>query len=125
MKSAAGERPPDEAHGAGKEAIRPRQLCLRESRKEGAHVHAAQPAEVRATLILLCSEFKNSAKLRQTFSHVCVFIFEIRIISWNCCLNFQNVLLSFPDFQQFLQNISNLFKSLRFSTFLKVRNENC
>ena len=51
MKSAAGKRPPDEAHGPGKEAIRPRQLCLGESRKEGAHGHAALPAEVRTTLI--------------------------------------------------------------------------
>ena len=41
MKSAAGKRPPDEAHGPGKEAIRSRQLCLGESRKEGAHGHAA------------------------------------------------------------------------------------
>ena len=43
MKSVSGKRPPDEAHGPGKEAIRPQQLCLRESRKEGAHVHAAPP----------------------------------------------------------------------------------
>ena len=51
MKSAAGKRPPDEAHGPGNEAIRPRQLCLGESRKEGAHGHAALPAEVGTTLI--------------------------------------------------------------------------
>ena len=50
MKSAAGKRPPDEAHGPGKEAIKPQQLCLGESRKEGAHVHAALPAEVGTTL---------------------------------------------------------------------------
>ena len=51
MKSASGKRPPDEAHGPGKEAIRQQQLCLGESRKEGAHGHAALPAEVRTTLI--------------------------------------------------------------------------
>ena len=46
MKSASGKRPPDEAHGPGKEAIRPQQLCLGESRKEGAHGHAALAAGV-------------------------------------------------------------------------------
>ena len=51
MKSAAGKRPPDGENGPGKEAIRPRQLCLGESRKEGAHGHAALPAEVGTTLI--------------------------------------------------------------------------
>ena len=51
MKSAAGKRPPDEAHGPGKEATRPRQLCLEKSRKGGAHGHAALPAEVGAKLI--------------------------------------------------------------------------
>ena len=51
MKSAAGKRPPDEAHGPGKEAIRPQQRCLGKSRKEGAHGHAALPAEARTTLI--------------------------------------------------------------------------
>ena len=51
MNSASGKRPPDEAHGPGKEAIGPQQLCLGESRKEGAHGHAALPAEVGTTLI--------------------------------------------------------------------------
>ena len=51
MKSASGKRPPDEAQGPGKEAIRPQQLCLGESREEGAHGHAALPAEVGTTLI--------------------------------------------------------------------------
>ena len=51
MKSASGKRPPDEAHGPGKEAIRPQQLCLGELENEGAHVHAALPAEVETTLI--------------------------------------------------------------------------
>ena len=51
MKSASGKRPPDEAHGPGKEAIRPQQRCLGKSRKEGAHGHAALPAEVGTTLI--------------------------------------------------------------------------
>ena len=51
MKSAAGKRPPDEENGPGKEAIRPRQLCLGESKNEGAHGHAALPAEVGTTLI--------------------------------------------------------------------------
>ena len=50
MKSATGKRPPDEAHGPGKEAIRPHQRCLRKSRKDGAHGHAALPAEVGTTL---------------------------------------------------------------------------
>ena len=35
MKSAAGKRPPDGENGPGKEAIRPRQLCLEESQKGG------------------------------------------------------------------------------------------
>ena len=51
MKSAAGKRPADEAHGPGKEAIKPQQLCLGEPRKEGAQGHAALPAEVGTTLI--------------------------------------------------------------------------
>ena len=51
MKSASGKRPPDEAHGPGKEAIRPQQLCLGELQNEGAHGHAALPAEVGTTLI--------------------------------------------------------------------------
>ena len=51
MKGAAGKRPPDEAHGPGKEAIRPQQRCLGKARKEGAHGHAALPAEVGTTLI--------------------------------------------------------------------------
>ena len=37
MKSASGKRPPDEAHGPGKEAIGPQQRGLGKSRKEGAH----------------------------------------------------------------------------------------
>ena len=71
MKSASGKRPPDEAHGPGKEAIRPQQRCLAKSRKEGAHGHAALPAEVGTTLIPR-SALKNSAKFRQTFSHFAV-----------------------------------------------------
>ena len=51
MKSAAGKRPPDEAHGPGKEAIRPQQRCLAKSRKEGAHWHAALTAGVGTALI--------------------------------------------------------------------------
>ena len=51
MKSASGKRPPDEAHGPGKEAIRPQQRLLGKSRKEGAHRHAALPAGVGTTLI--------------------------------------------------------------------------
>ena len=51
MKSASGKRPPDEAHGSGKEAIRPQQRCLGKPRKEGAHGRAALPEEVRTTLI--------------------------------------------------------------------------
>ena len=46
MKNASGKRPPDEAHGPGKEAIRPQQRCLGKSRKEGAHGRAAPPEEV-------------------------------------------------------------------------------
>ena len=46
MKSAAGKRSPDETHGPGKEAIRPQKLCLGELQNEGAHGHAALPAEV-------------------------------------------------------------------------------
>ena len=46
MKSASGKRPPDDAHGPGKEAIRPQKLCLGELQNEGAHGHAALPAEV-------------------------------------------------------------------------------
>ena len=78
MKSASGNRPPDEAHATavhlwnpienhekrfgqassgqdtqcpGKEAIQPHQLCLREPRKGSAHWHAALPAEGGTTLI--------------------------------------------------------------------------
>ena len=51
MKSASGKRPPDEAHGPGKDAIRPQQRCLGKSRKEGAHGHAALPAGGGTTLI--------------------------------------------------------------------------
>ena len=85
MKSASGKRPPDEAHGPGKEAIRPQQLCLGESRKEGAHGHAALPAEVGTTLIPHRSTFKNSAKFHRTFSHFrsvilkVVFIFSMLV----------------------------------------------
>ena len=75
MKSASGKRPPDEAHGPGKEAIRPQQRCLGKSRKEGAHGHAALPAGVGTTLIqkikpvMRRSALKDSAKFCQTFSH--------------------------------------------------------
>ena len=41
MKSASGKRPPDEAHGPGKEAIRPQQRGLGKQRKEGAHGHVS------------------------------------------------------------------------------------
>ena len=51
MKSASGKRPPDEAHGPGKEAIRPQQRCLGKSRKEGAHWHAALTAGEGTALI--------------------------------------------------------------------------
>ena len=51
MKSASGKRPPDEAHGPGKEAIRPQQRCLGKSREEGAHWHAALTAGVGTALI--------------------------------------------------------------------------
>ena len=51
MKSASGKRPPDEAHGPGKEAIRPQQRCLGKARKEGAHWHAALSAGVETALI--------------------------------------------------------------------------
>ena len=44
MKSAAGKRPPDAAHGPGKEAIRPQQRGLEKQRKDGAHWHAALTA---------------------------------------------------------------------------------
>ena len=62
MKSASGKRPPDEAHGPGKEAIRARQLCLGESRKEGAPLR-----------------IQKSAKFHQTFSYVCSNIFQQNI----------------------------------------------
>ena len=91
MKSASGKRPPDEAHGPGKEAIRPQQRCLGKSRKEGAHGHAALPAGVGSTLIQkikplhaftrFCtaqhSKFQpNLVKLLLVFSVNC-FIFKI------------------------------------------------
>ena len=62
MKSSSGKRPPDEAHGPGKEAIRP----------------------------LHPSEFENSATFRQTFSHFCSFGFKISRMFYNCCPNFNN-----------------------------------
>ena len=51
MKSASGKRPPDEAHGPGKEAIRLQQRGLGKQRKEGAHWHAALTAGVGTALI--------------------------------------------------------------------------
>ena len=72
LKSASGKRPP-EARSPGKEAIKPQQLCLGESRKESAHVHATLPAEVGTFAPL---RIQDSAKFRQTFSHFCSFIFE-------------------------------------------------
>ena len=85
MKSAAGKRPPDGESGPGKEAIRPRQLCLGESQQEGAHRHAALPAEVGTTLIqkmtlLHRSALKNSAQFCQTCSRFHSFILKISLI---------------------------------------------
>ena len=61
MKSASGKRPPDEAHGPGKEAIRPQQRGLGRARKEGAHWHDALTAGVGTTLI---QKMKPFAPLR-------------------------------------------------------------
>ena len=51
MKNASDKRPPDEAHGPGKEAIRLQQRCLGKSREEGAHWHAALTTGAGPTLI--------------------------------------------------------------------------
>ena len=100
MKSASGKRPPDEAHGPGKEAIRPQQRCLGKSRKEGAQCTLARcsnsgsrncadskgkacdarhGARVVQIELLHRSDFKKSAKIRQTCSHLCSFIFKINL----------------------------------------------
>ena len=101
MKSASGKRPPDEAHGPGKEAIRPQQRCLGKSRKEGAHGHAALTAGVPLESKYR-SAFKNSAKFRQTFSHFYGIIFEISLLFRKFCANLTNFdeKLKFPEFQQ-------------------------
>ena len=62
MKSASGKRPPDEAHGPGKEAIRLQQRCLGKPRKEGAHGHAALPAGVGTTLIQKISLWREARR---------------------------------------------------------------
>ena len=68
MKSACGKRPPDEANGPGKVAIKPQQLCLREQRQESAHVHAALSADVGTTLIqkMEACDAENGARKVQT-----------------------------------------------------------
>ena len=92
MKSAAGKRPPDEAHGPGKEAIRPQQLCLGELQNEGAHGHAALPAEVGTTLIQKMthrSDLKISAKKPSDF-----FKMSTSIIHFSKYRVFQNFFLN-------------------------------
>ena len=76
MKSASGKRPPDEAHVPGKEAIRPQQRCLGKSR----FWHR--------------SAFKNMAKVRQTFSHVCSFILNCHETTDRFQKEFQSCLIA-------------------------------
>ena len=114
MKSASGKRPPHEAHGPGKEAIRPQQRCLGKSRKEGAHE------------LLHRKAFNNSAKFRQTFSHSCSSVLNILFIfaiTWHG-VNFANV----DDFVWIFSNLYILSGEEQhllnnFSTFLGFRNE--
>ena len=65
MKSASGKRPPDEAHGSGKEAIRPQQRGLGRERKEGAYWHAALTAGVWTALMqkLKACEARHGARV--------------------------------------------------------------
>ena len=130
MKSASGKRPPDEAHGPGKEAIRPQQRCLGKSRKESAHWHAA----LTAGTALHRSAFKNSAKFHQTFSHVCSFILKCLLFCNDgpkftnfdgFFRNFSNFFFFFSSLQQFVRNFFRKYQNLldRFSNFLGFRNE--
>ena len=61
------------------------------------------------------SEFKKSAKFekfRQTFSHVCSFIFKISLICFCvCCPKLTDVDENVPEFHQFLQKYQNLLDS--------------
>ena len=68
------------------------------------------------------SAFINSAKFRQTCSHVYSFILTISLMFRNFCPNLTNFDEHFPEFQQICWKRS---KSPRFSNFLRFRTENC
>ena len=54
--------------------------------------------------LLRRSEFNNSSKVRQTFSHVCNCIFKSSPRCCNCCRNFSNVdYFNFRKFNNFTQ----------------------
>ena len=100
------------------EAARPRGVA-----KRRCTMHAALTVRVGAALSTLLhhSEFENSAKCRQTFSHVCSFIFKVSLMFCNCCQISINFGEKYPEFQQFVRKLS---KSPRFfSNFLGFRNE--
>ena len=114
MNSASGKRPPDEAHGPGKEGIRPQQLCLGESRKEGAHGHAALPAEVGTAQH---SKFQpNFVKLFLIFS---VLFSKFHWFFLKSCLQFTNFDQNSLEFQHFLRKRA---RAVRFSNFPRFRN---
>ena len=63
------------------------------------NTHFAAFFEIYKIFILLHhSEFKNSAKFRQTFSQFCSFIFENSLIFRNFCPKFTNFYEKFPEF---------------------------
>ena len=92
MKSASSKRPPDEAHGPRKEAIRPRQLCLEESREGGA--------PLRIKKIRLISS--NIFAFVQSYSQFFLYFF-----------NSGPKLTNFDDFSGFQQFVRTKSKSLR------------
>ena len=48
--------------------------------------------------LLLRFELKNSAKVRQRYSHFCSFIFKVSLMCWTCCQKFKDVDYFFRNF---------------------------
>ena len=137
MKSAAGKRPPDEAHGPGKEAIRPPGLLFGHSRGRQTSCNVSNPVQAlissqahhRPVSSHCHSRFSahlESAPLSiQKFSQISSNFFAFSQSYFQNfipqrCLKFTNFDENSPGFQHFLRRRPT---SVRFSNFLRFRNE--
>ena len=99
-------RSPAVRRSAIQPAAQPRHITLSEARSRLYQRRFLQPNtnfaaffEIYKIFILLHhSEFKNSAKFRQTFSQFCSFIFKISLIFRNFCPKCTNFDEFFPEF---------------------------